>query len=99
VLFRSIEGAHAVLGTLRGVSDQREAMQLLTLKEGERRAYARAALELRYDEADKAPIEPERLLSVRRHAELEDQTTLWRTFNVVQENAVRGGIRGRDAGN
>ena len=96
VVANVIEGAHEVLGTLKGVSDQREAMQCLTLSEDERRAYARAALELRYDEGQ-APIGPERLLNVRRYEEGQDAASLWRTFNVVQENAIRGGLSGIDA--
>ena len=59
-------------------------------------AFANAALQLRYpnDEAgnDTAPILPEKLLAVRRHEDREN--TLWSTFNKVQENFIRGGLRG-----
>jgi hypothetical protein len=98
-----VEGVHSVLGTLRSITDQRDDMLALPLPEDARRAYAKAALKLRYDDDEngnsKAPIEPERLLTVRRHDEERDANTLWRTFNVLQENATRGGLRGRDAGN
>jgi hypothetical protein len=95
------EGAFAVLRTLQVVTDQRDAMRCLTLSDGERRAFARAALELRYEPDDsgniRAPIEPERLLTVRRHDEHSDERSLWRSLNIVQENVIRGGLRGVDA--
>lgn len=45
---------------------------------------------------DKAPVQPLDLLRARR---TEDKTpTLWSAFNIVQENTVRGGQRGRITG-
>jgi hypothetical protein len=58
-------------------------------------AFATAALPLRESSLD---IEPRQLLLARR---IEDQAapngdrSVWGTFNVVQENLIRGGIRGR----
>ena len=52
--------------------------------------FARRALELRYDRAERAPVDPETLLKPRR-AEDEGQD-LWSTFNRCQENLIRGGI-------
>lgn len=98
-----VEGAHSVLRTLGVMNDQRDNMLALPLPEDARRAFAKAALALRYDDDEngnsKAPIQPERLLQPRRHEELRDVSSLWRTFNVVQENAVRGGLQGRRADN
>ncbi len=56
---------------------------------------ARAAHALRFDDPD-APIaqaiEPDQFLRTRRR---DDQSTdLWTTFNVVQENVIRGGLHG-----
>lgn len=99
-----VGGAHEVLRTLRVVEDNRDHMRQIGVNRDMQHAFATAALELRYDRDEetgnlKAPIPAERLLTVHREAEREDFNTLWRTFNVVQENAVRGGLRGRTADN
>jgi hypothetical protein len=66
--------------------------------------YAQAAHLLRftgaYDETDsglvldsnRAPVEPMDLLRARRNAD--KHATIWHLFNIVQENAMRGGQRG-----
>lgn len=54
---------------------------------------------LRFGNADgdtKTPIQPSQLLRQRRSGDVADD--LWTTWNVVQENAIKGGLRayGRD---
>jgi hypothetical protein len=67
-----------------------------------RAVFAEAAHVLRFGDAEgevNTPIVPDQLLQTRRY---EDRATdLWTTFNVVQENAIRGGLTaiGRDANN
>jgi hypothetical protein len=58
------------------------------LSTGEQRAFASAAAELRFD--DTSPVRPEALLVPRRAADTGND--LWRTFNRVQENVIRGGV-------
>jgi hypothetical protein len=41
------------------------------------------------------PVQPRRLLEVRRPADVGDD--LWRVFNAVQENVIRGGVTSRAA--
>lgn len=55
-------------------------------------AFASAAADLRWDEG-KAPVEPQALLGMRRWGD--EQTNVWTTMNRVQENLIRGGMRGR----
>lgn len=61
----------------------------------EQQSFAAAALALRYgdDWAEAAPVGPEQLLAPRRAEDLGDD--LWTVFNRVQENLLRGGLRGR----
>lgn len=91
-----IEGAVTVLESFDAVDAQMDGMKALTLNEGEQAAFAHAALELRYDTAlTPAPITETQLLRPKR---IEDRAgDLWTTFNRVQENMVRGGLRGRNA--
>lgn len=89
-----IEGAYTVLNDFDEVQGQVEGMKALTLSPDAQQAFGRAALTLRYDQ-DAAPITENQLLRSRR---IEDTgADLWRTFNRVQENMIRGGLRGRNA--
>lgn len=91
-----IEGACRVLDDFAEVADQRDGMKALTLNDGEQAAFARAALALRYDTAEMpAPITERQLLRANRSDD--DAGDLWTTFNRVQENMLRGGLRGRTA--
>jgi hypothetical protein len=94
-------GAFEVLRTLKVIEENREEMLDISLCEDARRAFAKAVLMLRWtpdeDGNSKAPIQPDNLLAVRRREEQRDASTLWRTLNICQENALEGGICGRDA--
>lgn len=78
------------------IAEQVNDMKLIELSPDERGVFARAAHGLVYDEPDEAPIRPERLLRERRYDDLGKD--LWTTFNVIQENLIRGGLRGRKRG-
>ncbi|MEM1346875.1 MAG: DUF932 domain-containing protein [Pseudomonadota bacterium] len=92
-----IEGAYTVLGEAEQVMGAVEAMQATALTQGEQAAFATAAFQLRFEDADKVPIQSERLLDAQRQDDRGPD--LWRTFNRVQENLIRGGQQGlvRDA--
>lgn len=94
---RVIEGAFEVLDGLTRVIDSRDTMRALTLNEGEQNAFARAAALLRFEpsEGQALPVTPEQVNRARR---MDDRAPdLWTTFNRVQENVVRGGLRSRNA--
>lgn len=58
----------------------------------EQRAFATSALSLKYEDGQ-APIAAEQLLHTRRIDDMKPD--LWSTFNIVQENMLRGGLAGR----
>src|ERR1035437_9952292 len=94
-----IEGAFRVVDDFEKIDEQKSGMKLLTLNDGEQSAFARAALALKYDETEltSAPITESQVLSAKR---FEDRKSdLWSTFNRVQENMTKGGLRGRSANN
>jgi hypothetical protein len=66
-----------------------DSMRTIDLTPNERGIFARAALSLKYDET--IPIEPVKLLAPRRYDD--KNTDLWTTFNTIQENLTKGGIR------
>ena len=92
-----IEGAFRVLDDFEAVDASADGMKALTLKVEEQRAFATAALALRYGERSEgeppAPITADQLIEARRPQDLGH--SLWTTFQRVQENAMRGGQRGR----
>lgn len=73
--------------------------QSLTLQAPERLALAEGAKALNDTTID---FSPERLLNYRRYADApkpDGSSDLWKTFNVIQENLIRGGVRGRTTNN
>lgn len=93
-----IEGAYEVLRQFERVDGQRDAMRSQILRPYEQMALAEAALSYRYDEAKgPAPITAAQLLTPNR---IEDRSNdLWTTFNRVQENVIKGGLRGKNKAN
>jgi len=94
-----IEGAFRVLDDFEVVDASTEAIKAIELEPEEERAFARAALTLRYGERTEgqppAPITAEQLIQVRRP---EDQgNAVWMCFQRIQEHLTRGGLPGRTA--
>lgn len=92
-----IEGAVRVLDSFEAATEQREGMQALTLDKAHQMAFARAALTLKYEPnvtGAPAPITESQILKPHRMADI--KSDLWTTFNRVQENMVKGGVRGRN---
>lgn len=75
------------------VADQVEKMKTISLAPVERGIFATAAHQLIYNDPEQAPITAEQLLSSRRYDD-RDLSDLWTTFNVVQENVIKGGVSG-----
>jgi len=103
-----IEGAYTVLEDAPRIMDGVDEMRATMLAEHERHAFAEAAHALRFppkagssgnEEPEDAPVPAERMIRPRRPEDT--GTDLWSTFNVAQENVIRGGLPGwvRDANN
>lgn len=78
--------------TIEGV----EKMRAVNLNDSERMALAESALELVKDPEGKYSINPKSLISPWRYQDARD-TSLWSTFNVIQENVIKGGVRRVDS--
>jgi hypothetical protein len=65
----------------------------MRLTDGERQAFAAAAIELRWN-GEEFAVDPGRLLWTRRSEE--KAPTMWNTYNVAQEAIIRGGVPQRD---
>jgi len=84
-----IDGCCELLEKLPEVSESVREMSSLRLTEGERQAFARAALVARYDDKE-APVRPDQVIAPRRREDVEP--TIWNTFNTAQENLLKGGL-------
>jgi hypothetical protein len=94
---------HKVIdGTFRVMKEAEKALAApadwsgLILDRDEKRVFAEAAHIARFGDSEgetTTRIQPSQLLNTRRMGDREND--LWTTFNVVQENAIRGGLEAR----
>lgn len=98
IIGRVIEGSYKVIADASKVANAVEVWKGITLAPAERELFATQALALRFDTDDKAaPVTATQVLRPRRDADT--GADLWSTFNVVQENLVKGGNSYRAATN
>lgn len=89
-----IEASQIMIENIPKVFQQIEAFRTMELSEQERIALAvSAAMEKWKVDVSQLPFAPSVLLTPRRTADA--TPTLWNTFNVLQENLTKGGIRYR----
>jgi hypothetical protein len=86
-----IDAAYSIVDQFDLANESMEAMKSVQLSRPEQEVFARAALALKYGEEQ--PITSRQILLPRRLDD--DKGDLWTQFNVVQENLLRGGQRGR----
>ena len=87
-----IDSARVISESAGTISDKVDEFKVIDLTPDERGIFATASLKLMYDDTDEAPIQPAQLLQERRYDD--KGNNLWNTFNVVQENMIKGGLRG-----
>lgn len=85
-----IEGVYSIVEELPAIEGKIDNFRSIQLHADEQRALATAAMSLRWDEA--APVDQGSVLQVKRASDRGDD--LWMVFNRVQENIIRGGLRG-----
>lgn len=90
-----IDAALTITRDFSRVGEVIERMHHTELSFDERMDFAQRALAVRYPGEQHRPFEAAALLDVRRP--IDEGNDLWRIFNVVQENVMRGGIAGRSA--
>lgn len=88
---RVIKASAEVLDDVPRLMDHVSSFQDRKLSEPERKAFAEAALLLRYDSLEEAPVRADKVLEHRRRED--NGNDLWTTLNVVQENMIRGGLK------
>lgn len=86
-----IEASVEIVREVPRLMDGIDEMKALQLTEGERNAFAQAAVVARWEEVEKAPVRADKLLVPVRQQDA--PPTLWNTLNVVQEHIIKGGQR------
>ncbi|MCQ4631224.1 DUF945 domain-containing protein [Shinella sp. CPCC 100929] len=87
-----IEGVYTVAEDFPRLIDATEGMKETRLSQDEQRVLAEASLVARYGE-EESPVRPDQIIAPRRREDVGQ--SVWQTFNVIQENLVRGGLHGR----
>lgn len=91
-----IEGSYQIINEMPRALDRIERFKHTMLDAQQKEIFATAALELRYpkDESgnQRSPILAPQLLNARRR--VDEGNDLWTVFNCVQENFMRGGLKG-----
>lgn len=85
-----IDAAYSIVDDFELLENNIEQMKSTPLALPEAERFAEAALSLKYE--DEAPIAANQLLRPRRRED--SGSDLWTTMNRVQENLIRGGLRG-----
>ncbi len=86
-----IEASFEVLSAVPDIMNKVQLFQDRILTDAERLALARGAATYRWEDLNKAPLNPAMLLNPRRLGD--GARDLWTTLNTVQENVIRGGQR------
>jgi len=87
-----VRSARRIASAASTIADRVDEMKVIEMTPDERGVFAQAAHSLKYDDPESAPITPQQLLEERRYDDRGND--LWTTFNVVQENIMRGGLKG-----
>lgn len=88
-----IDSARAIAHGVGQIAPQIESLKQIELAPDQRREFAGLVMDQLWDGGrDNAPYTADSLLVERRYGDMGND--LWRTFNVVQENVVKGGVNG-----
>ena len=91
-----IEAAYRIADGFEVAENSMENMKSTRLTLPEAQIFAEAALTIKYDDEEKTPIIPDQILMPRRYED-RGKNDLWTTFNRIQENLIKGGVRGQTA--
>jgi hypothetical protein len=89
-----IDVSYKVIQDVPKITAEINTFNTIELLPEEKEAYAKSALTLRYEDLNDAPIAPNQLLKTRRIAD--SKNDLYTTYNIVQENIIKGGLLGRN---
>ncbi|RAP34908.1 hypothetical protein B1207_14545 [Legionella quinlivanii] len=94
VIGNVIEGTYKVIETANNMLDASDDMASILLNDEEKMIFAEAAHSLKFSDTEgDMSVNPQSLLQPRRYRDQTDND-LFTVFNILQENLIKGGIRG-----
>jgi hypothetical protein len=94
IVHNVIEGTHEVIKNSKKMIESGEEMEQVNLSIDEKKIFAETAHAIRFEGSETGEnIKPISLLRPRRFVEL-NKNDLFTSFNIVQENIIKGGIAG-----
>lgn len=84
--------ANQIVDNVTALSAQVNRFKTIDLSPDEKGVFCQAAHQLVYDTPEDAPIRPEHLLLESRYDDKGND--LWTKYNVIQENIIKGGLKG-----
>ena len=91
-----MQSALQIAGSAGDIASQMDELRQVELTPQAQNAFAKAAHHLVYDDPKDAPIQPDDLLKTRRYED--EGRDVWNTYHRIQENIVKGGLRGSKIG-
>ena len=91
VISKVVDSACEIIDIMPKAIEISEKWRGVTLNHDQQKIYAESSAMLKWGE-EETQIMPERLLESRRFVD-KNKNDLWTTFNNVQENVIRGGVR------
>lgn len=85
-----LDASYRLISEVPRITQSVQEMSQIQLTDAERLAFAKSAMPIKF--ADDVQLEPGKLLTLRHRDDL-NKKDLWTTFNTVQENMIRGGLR------
>lgn len=90
------EAVNSLASNASLVAGKVDDFKTIELTKNEQGIYAQTVHDYLYKDNPNVPIEARDLLTARRFDDAKN-TSLWNTFNIVQENVLQGGLRGKDS--
>lgn len=90
VIGKVVEGAYTVIKDGQVIDESMEVMRSIELKPEEQEIFAMAAAQAKFGEEEN-PLYARQVNCAQRQADI--GSNLWLTFNRVQENLIKGGLR------
>ena len=91
-----MDSAYKIAEGATEIAARVDDLKTIELAPNEKGVFAMAAHQLVYENPETAAIKPEKLLYERRYDDKGND--LWTTFNVIQENIMKGGVSGTKKG-
>lgn len=86
-----IDVAFEIIDESKDIMEKIDTMKSIQLSQPERLLLANYSMMAKYDEEEETPFPAEKLLNPRRFEDIKKD--LYTTFNVIQENMIKGGVR------